>query len=153
MSVKIDRVHSLATTGADLIVVPMHAKTMQKPLTLHPTLHETCLYQYPLAYSHFKDIESDGKLKLGDILVSERIDNATVVWLVARGDIRRKFDLHSIIRGLRQMRELDLHHRYTIAFPAIGFYESDRIDVKLVHKAVQEYLGDGLKQVDFVLNY
>ena len=51
------------------------------------------------------------------------------------------------------MRELDLHHRYSIAFPAKGFYESDRIDVKLVHKAVQEYLGDGLKQVDFVLNY
>ena len=153
MSVKIDRVHSLATTGADLIVIPMHARTMQKPLTLHPTLHETCLYQYPLAYSHFKDIESDGKLKLGDILVSERIDNATVVWLIARGDIRRKFDLHSIIRGLRQMRELDLHHRYSIAFPAIGFYESDRIDPKLVHEVVQEYLGDGLKRVDFVLNY
>jgi hypothetical protein len=153
MSVKIDRVHSLATTPADLVVIPMHVKTMQKPLTLHPTLHETCLYQYPIAYSHFKDIESDGTLALGDIIVSERLDRATVVWLIGRGDIRRKFDLYAITKALRQIRELDLHHTYSIAFPAIGYYEEDRIDVKLVYRAVKKFLGDGLKQVDFLLHY
>ena len=153
MSVKIDKVHSLGSTSADLVVIPMHAKTMQKPLTLHPTLHETCLYQYPLAYCHYKDMESQSKIALGDIVVSERIDRATVVWLIGRGDIRRKFDLHAITKALRQMRELDLHHTYSIAFPAIGYYKDDRIDVKLVYKAVDHFLGDGLKPIDFVLNY
>ncbi len=153
MSVKIDRVHSLGTTRRDLIVIPMHVKTLQKPLTLHPTLHETCLYQFPLAYAHYKDMETQGKIALGDIVVSERIDTAVVVWLIGRGDIRRKFDLHSIVKALRQMRKLDLHHTYSIAFPAIGYYDSDRIDVKLVYKAVKKYLGDGLKPIDFVLNY
>ena len=153
MSVKIDKIPSLSTTSADLVVIPVDAKTMQKPLTLHPTLHETCLYQYPLAYAHYKDMETQGKIALGDIVVSERIDTAVVVWLIGRGDIRRKFDLHSIIKALTQMRDLDLHHTYSIAFPAIGYYDSDRIDVKLVHKAVKKYLGDGLKPVDFVLNY
>jgi len=153
MSVKIDKINSLATTPADLVVIPMHAKTMQKPLTLHPTLHETCLYQYPIAYSHFKDIESEGNLTLGDIIVSERLDRATVVWVIGRGDIRRKFDLYAITKALRQIRELDLHHTYSIAFPAIGYYEEDRIDVKLVYRAVKKFLGDGLKQVDFLLHY
>ena len=133
MSVKIDRVHSLATTGADLIVIPMHAKTMQKPLTLHPTLHETCLYQYPIAYSHFKDIESDGKLTMGDIVVSERIDTATVVWLIGRGDIRRKFDLHSIIKGLRQMRELDSQ------YPQYGFAQHNGYGTRKHLIALSEY--------------
>ena len=73
MSVKIDRVHSLGTTCRDLIVIPMHVKTLQKPLTLHPTLHETCLYQFPLAYAHYKDMETQGKIALGDIVVSERL--------------------------------------------------------------------------------
>ena len=153
MSVKIDKVHSLATTSADLVVIPMHSKTMQKPLTLHPTLHETCLYQYPLAYCHFKDMESQGKTALGDIIVSERLDRVTVVWLIGRGDIRRKFGLHSIVKALSKIRELDLHHTHSIAFPAIGYYDSDRIDVKLVYKSVKHFLGDGLKSIDFVLNY
>jgi len=153
MSVKVDKVNSLATTGADLIVIPVHAKTMQKPLTLHPTLHDTCLYQYPLAYCHYKDMESLGKIALGDIVVSERLDRATVVWLIGRGDIRRKFDLHAIVKAIIQIRDLDLHHTHSIAFPAIGYYDSDRIDVKLVYAAVKKYLGDGLKPVDFILNY
>jgi hypothetical protein len=153
MSIKVDKVHSLATTSADLVVIPIHSRTMQKALTIHPTLHETCLYQYPIAYSHFKDMESQGKTALGTIIVSERLDRATVVWLIGRGDIRRKFDLHSIIKGLTKMRELDLHLTHSIAFPAIGYYDSDRIDVKLVYDAVKKYLGDGLKPVDFVLNY
>jgi len=153
MSVKIDKINSLGTTSADLIVIPVHVKTMQKPLTLHPTLHETCLYQYPLAYCHFKDMESQGKISLGDIIVSERLDRATVVWLVGRGDIRRKFDLYAITKALRKMRDLDLHHTYSIAFPAIGYYDNDRIDVKLVYRAVKKFLGDGLKPVDFLLHY
>ena len=98
-------------------------------------------------------MESQGKTALGTIIVSERLDRATVVWLIGRGDIRRKFDLHSIIKGLTKMRELDLHLTHSIAFPAIGYYDSDRIDVKLVYDAVKKYLGDGLKPVDFVLNY
>jgi hypothetical protein len=111
------------------------------------------LYRYPIAYSHFKDIESEGNLALGDIIVSERLDCVPVVWLIGRGDIRRKFDLYAITKALRQIRELDLHHTYSIAFPAIGYYEEDRIDVKLVYRAVKKFLGDGLKQVDFLIHY
>ena len=90
MSVKIDRVLT-CYNEADLIVIPMHAKTMQKPQ------HYNTSRNLPVSISYclfsFKDIESDGKLAMGDIVISERIDTATVVWLIGRGDIRRKFDL------------------------------------------------------------
>lgn len=138
--------------NADLTILPMHARTMQKPLTLHRSMQDLCFNDYPHAYSLYKYREQDG-LSRGDFFLLDRIDGVDVGVLIARGDIRRKFDLYAIVKGLRQMRELDLHNKYSISFPALGYYEEDGIDAKNVYDMVKKFLGDGAKTVYFVMNY
>lgn len=152
MPIKIEKTLNMRELNAELTILPMHAKTMQKPLTLHRSMQDLCFNDYPHAYSFYKYKEKDG-LARGDFFLLDRIDGGDVGILVARGDIRRKFDLYAITKGLRTMRELNLHNKYNIAFPALGFYEEDQINIKNVYKTVQKFLGDGKKDVYFVLNY
>ena len=152
MGVKIEATLNMRELNAELTILPMHARTMQKALTLHPALPELCKVDYPSAYSYFKYAEADG-LERGDFLLFERTDTTNVGVMIARGDIRRKFDLYAITKALRRMADLDLHNKYSIAFPALGFYENDGIDVKNVYKMVKRFLGEGKKPVYFVLNY
>ncbi len=153
MPIRIEKTLSLSSVGADLVVLPLHAKTMQKPLTLHPSLRELCIYSYPLAYSYYKNKESNNELSKGDIIYLERIEDTPVAIMVARGDIRRKFDMHSVLKCIKEIQALGLHNKYTIAFPALGRYDEDRISIKNVYNAVKRMLGNGSKTIHFVLNY
>lgn len=152
MPVRIESVLGFREINAGLTVLPMHANTMQKPLTLHPALPDLCKLDYPAAYSYYKYAEADG-LKRGDFILLERIDVTDIGIMIGRGDPRRKFDLYAITKALRRMADLDLHNKYTIAFPALGFYKEDGIDIKNVYKMVKKLLGNGSKTVYFVLNY
>jgi len=153
MPIKIEKTLTLRTVGADLVVIPLHALHMDKALTLHPTLQETCLYDFPLAYSYYRQELDLKRLKRGDVLFYERLGDSPVLMAIVRGDIRRKFDLHAIVKCLKWIRDNDLHNKHTIAFPGIGCYESDRIDPKIVFRSVKRFLADGSKTVHFVMNY
>lgn len=153
MAIKIEKTLTLSTVCPELVVLPLHALRMDKALTLHPTLSSTCFDDFPMAYSYYRQEINLKRLKRGDVIFYERLDSIPVVVMIARGDIRRKFDLHAVVKCLKWMRENDLHNQYTIAFPGLGWYESDRIDPKIVFKMVKKYLGDGSKTVHFVLNY
>ena len=152
MPIKIESTLNMRELNADVTVLPMHAKTMQKLLTLHRSLQDLCFIDYPMAYSFFKYKEEDG-LERGDFILLDRIGTERVGVMIARGDIRRKFDLYAITKALRTMQEMDLHNKYTIAFPALGYYEEDKIEIKNVFKMVKKFLGEGSKTVYFVLNY
>jgi len=153
MTVKIERTLTLANVEADLVVLPMHARYMSKSLTIHPTLSETCLDDFPMAYSYYRNRLKESPLSKGDVLFYEDLDSTPVLILIARGDIRRKFDMRAIIAGLVWMNKQRLHDRYSIAFPGIGCYEEDRISAKTVYRMVKKYLSDGEKTVHFVVNY
>ena len=46
-----------------------------------------------------------------------------------------------------------MHYKYDIAFPGLGSYEDDGVDVKEVLKMVQKHFSDTDKDIDFHLNY
>lgn len=152
MPIQIESHLNMRELNAELTILPLHAKAMNKPLTLHRSFRDLCLIDYPHAYSYYKYKEQDG-LERGDFIFLDRIDSTKVGIMIARGDIRRKFDLYAIAKALRSIREMDLHNKYSIAFPALGYYEEDKIDIKRVFKMVEKFLGDGDKSVYFVLNY
>ena len=152
MPIQIESTLNMRELDTDLAILPLHAKVMQKPLTLHRSLTDLCTMDYPYAYSYYKYKEKDG-LERGDFILLDRIDVSRVGLMIARGDVRRKFDLYAITKALRTMREMDLHNKYNIAFPALGMYEEDKIDIKTVFNMVKKFLGDGKKTTYFVLNY
>ena len=60
MPMKIEKTLNMRELNAELTILPMHAKTMQKPLTLHRSMQDLCFNDYPHAYSFYKYKEKDG---------------------------------------------------------------------------------------------
>jgi hypothetical protein len=106
-----------------------------------------------LAYSHLMGFIEENGIEEGQLVLSETNTDEPILWFPMHKMYNTRYRIDWIESGLKTLSEHRLHDKYPIYFPAIGYYDSDRIDVKLVHKAVKKYLGDGLKPVDFVLNY
>jgi hypothetical protein len=148
MVIELDNYTALTLSECDVLVVPIH--TLYTGFTRHPI--PDVKREFPLAYAYVRRLSDARKIKRGK-LIFPRGETPKILFLPTGYDYTKKQYLDWVEAGLIKMREYEIHNNYTIAFPALGVYEDDQIDVKRVFRLVKKYLGDGEKDVQFLLNY
>lgn len=150
MAIKINKIDKLSEIETDIVVIPIH--TYPHEFRRHP-LPEIKL-KYTLAYAQMRRIGNARLIERGKLIRSYgKVESRIIVWLpTGKNGAKRQF-IDWIVEGLREIRKYGLHNKATIAFPAIGVYESDVCDVRKVYKMVKKFLGDGEKDVQFLINY
>ena len=144
----LDDYTSLTLSECDVLVIPVQAGS--KGFTRHPL--PDVKREFPSAYAYFRRLTDSRKIARGK-LVLPRNETPKILFLPTGYHYASPQYLDWIEAGLIAMRRRQLHDKYTIAFPALGAYEEDHIDVKEVFKLVKKYLGDGKKNVDFLTSY
>ena len=137
--------------SSDMVVIPVHVTNQRKSWDRYP-INEAKL-EYPLAYCHYRRLQDANLTEAGEPVLSIGVESKVICWLPLARDVRRHYKMHWLIRGLRRMNELGLHKKYSIAFPAIGVYEEDKIDPVIVYKSVKKYLGNGTFPVEFFIDF
>jgi hypothetical protein len=146
--INLDNHSPLTLSECDVLVVPIHI--LYKGFTRHPL--PDIKREFPEAYVYVRRLGDSRKLQRGK-LVFARGGPPKILFLPTGYDYKKKQYLDWVEAGLIEMRKRELHNKYTIAFPALGAYDDDQIDIKEVFKLVKRYLGDGEKDVDFLLSY
>jgi hypothetical protein len=148
MTIILDNYTPLTLSDCDVIIVPVQARNrgfMRHPL---PDVKR----EFPSAYAYFRRLTEVQKIVRGKLALP-RNESPKIVFLPTAHDYRTPQYLDWVEAGLIVLRERRVHDKYTIAFPALGIYEEDRIDVKKVFRLVKKYLGDGKKDVYFLTSY
>jgi len=143
---------SLFLTDCDMVVIPVHAKNQYNKSWDRYPINEAKL-EYVLAYAQYRRLQDADLVEPGEPVISEGIESKVICWIPITVDVRRRYKMHWIIRSLRRMQELDLHNKYSIAFPALGAYEGEGVDPVNVYKIVKKYLGNGKFPVDFMVDF
>lgn len=151
MVVEVRKHLPLFLTDSDMVVIPVHVTNQRKSWDRYP-INEAKL-EYPLAYCHYRRLQDANLTEPGEPVLSIGIESKVICWLPLARDVRRHYKMHWLIRGLRRMNEMGLHEKYSIAFPAIGVYEEDKIDPVNVYKSVKKYLGNGTFPVEFYIDF
>ena len=139
---------ALSASERTLIVSPMHCKAYDS--ITHPS--DVLRMRYPIAYSHLRGAIDRKELSKGDILLSDTREGKVICWIIIHGQSARRFDMDSIESCIDKMVEAGLPEDYDIAFPALGFYEEDGVDMYDVADLVSRRLESGRK-LDLHLYY
>ena len=138
----------LSHTSCKLIVCPIACR---RRCSLHPIPDVRAVAM--AAYSHFRRrVDAKIPFEPGEILVS-RFDDYHVCWAALQNAYNTLCKVSYIEIALQEIVKAKLHLEYDIAFPALGYYEEDRIDEDDVLELVQKYLGDSPNKVHFVRKY
>ncbi len=108
---------------------------------------------FPIAYSFYRRrLEVDRPLDIGGIILSDH-DEKPVCWITVHKAHNTKYKLDYIEESIKEMAALNLHKKYNIAFPALGYYEEDGVDKDDVQSLLELYFSDTDNKVLFVLDY
>lgn len=142
----------LLYSDADMLVVPIHVNNdNQTSWNKHPI--RDIKQRYPLAYAHFRRLQDAGLVEHGVPVVSSGIESKEICWLPVATDFRREYKIKWVARGLRNMNSMRLHHDYSIAFPALGAYESDGVNPVSVYKIALRYFSNSQNTFEYLTNY
>ena len=142
---------SLFLSECDMIVIPVHVTNHIKNWDRYP-INEAKL-EYPLAYAQIRRLQDANLVEAGEPVVSEGIEHKVICWLPLTRDSRRRYKMHWLIRAVRRVKELGLHNKYSIAFPALGAYEGEGLDAVNVYKVVKKYLENGKFSVEYMVDF
>ena len=106
-----------------------------------------------VSYSHFRGTIERGDMSRGKILLSDCREGSIICWFPVHKLYNTYYKLDWIEEAILQMKEAGIHYKYDIAFPGLGSYEDDGVDVKEVLKIIQKHFSDTDKDIDFHLNY
>ena len=115
---------------------------------------------FPLEYRHFREHcederrkhESEVLLGRGKFLLSDFGDQK-ICWMTVQNRHNNYFQIDWIEEVIEAIARADLHKKYDMAFPGLGYYEEDGIDTKEVLKMVYNAFNDSEKALDFHISY
>ena len=147
--IQIENTSSLFASDADILVCPV---CCQKKKQVNYPLQEFT-YRFPYAYGAFRRALDDDRVKRGEPYLTDVIGSEQkVLWFPVHHAYDAKYQEDWIAAGIEWIRVNGLHVQHSIAFPAMGFYEEDGIEVKAVFRLVSR-LKDTPKVVSFHVNY
>ena len=113
-----------------------------------------------LEYRHFREHcederrEHDSEVLLGrgKFLLSDFGDQK-ICWMTVQNRHNNYFQLEWLEEVMDAMAKADLHKEYDMAFPGLGYYDEDGLDVNDTLKLVYEKFHDSNKLLDFHVIY
>jgi|TARA_B100000131_G_scaffold322766_1_gene377980 hypothetical protein len=152
---KIEVIHSkIAYSERTLICVPC-AKFRA---TEHPIREVRAMF--PIEYRHFREHcederrEHDSEVLLGrgKFLLSD-FGEQKICWMTVQNRHNNYFQYEWLEEVLDAMVEAKLHHKYDMAFPGLGYYDEDGLDMADTLKMVFEKFRGSAKGLDFHVGY
>ena len=152
---KIEVIHSkIAYSERTLICVPC-AKFRA---TEHPIREVRTMF--PIEYRHFREHcederrehESEVLLGRGKFLLSD-FGEQKICWMTVQNRHNNYFQYEWLEEVLDAMAEAKLHHDYDMAFPGLGYYDEDGLDMADTLKMVFEKFRGSAKGLDFHVGY
>ena len=152
---QIEVIHSkIAYSERTLICVPC-AKFRA---TEHPIREVRTMF--PIEYRHFREHcederrEHDSEVLLGrgKFLLSD-FGEQKICWMTVQNRHNNYFQYEWLEEVLDAMVEAKLHHKYDMAFPGLGYYDEDGLDMADTLKMVFEKFRGSAKGLDFHVGY
>ena len=152
---KIEVLHTkIAYSERTLICVPC-AKFRA---TEHPIREIRSMF--PMEYRHFREHcederrEHDSEVLLGrgKFLLSD-FGEQKICWMTVQNRHNNYFQYEWLDEVLDAIVEAKLHHKYDIAFPGLGYYDEDGLDMADTLKMVFEKFRGSAKGLDFHVGY
>lgn len=144
----------IAHSERTLICVPCAAFRA----TEHPIREVRTMF--PMAYAHFRahaqdyrrEIKPDFILGRGKILFSD-FDKQKICWMPVQNRHENYFQIEWISDAIDEIVKQGLHEKFDLAFPALGYYDEDGVEMDDVLKMVYTSLFTGENVVDYHLKY
>lgn len=152
---KIEILHTkIAYSERTLICVPC-AKFRA---TEHPIREIRTMF--PMEYRHFREHCEDERrqhdspvlLGRGKFLLSD-FGEQKICWMTVQNRHNNYFQEAWLEEVIDAMAEAELHKKYDMAFPGLGHYDEDGLDLKDTLKQVYEAFSDSSKVLDFHITY
>tara|TARA_B100001250_G_C19812474_1_gene796401 strand:- start:2326 stop:2787 length:462 start_codon:yes stop_codon:yes gene_type:complete len=152
---KIEVLHTkIAYSERTLICVPC-AKFRA---TEHPIREIRSMF--PMEYRHFREHCEDERrehdsavlLGRGKFLLSDFGDQK-ICWMTVQNRHNNYFQEGWVAEVIDAIADAGLHKKYDMAFPGLGYYEEDGLDLENVLKSVYRAFNDSNKQLDFHVRY
>ena len=128
----------ISSSERTLLVVPMHKKSYD---TI-PYPASSIRRKFPLAYSYLRGKIKRAEVNVGDIVVEDVREGKVICWIIIHSQSERKYSLESIERAVERIAAAGLHQKYDMAFPALGCYSDDGVDLIDVIGVLKQHLGD-----------
>lgn len=115
---------------------------------------------FPFEYRHFREHcederrehESEVLLGRGKFLLSDFGDQK-ICWMTVQNRHNNYFQYEWLEEVMDAIAKAGLHKEYDMAFPALGYYDEDGLDMEDTLKMVYRKFRDSDKQLDFHLGY
>lgn len=152
---KIEVLHTkIAYSERTLICVPC-AKFRA---TEHPIREVRSLY--PIEYRHFREHcederrEHDSPILLGrgKFLLSD-FGEQKICWMTVQNRHNNYFQLEWLEEVVDAMAKAGLHNKYDMAFPGLGYYDEDGLDLEDTLRLVHKKFAGSSKLLDFHVKY
>jgi len=115
---------------------------------------------FPFEYRHFREHcederrehESEVLLGRGKFLLSDFGDQK-ICWMTVQNRHENYFQFEWIAEVIQSIADAELHLKYDIAFPGLGYYDEDGVDQAEVLKMAYNAFSDSKNVLDYHISY